>query len=128
FLDEFHRLRAPGGMLLLSVPVEIGLSVVIKQAVRQVNGWRGIGDYPGTTPYGWGELARAVVAGPAQHVRRPVHRNPDGNEFHDHKGFNWRLLREKVRARFEWQAMRSSPVAWLPAFVASQVWFKAWRR
>src|SRR4030095_1154593 len=54
FIDEFRRLLAPGGVLLLSVPVEIGASVVIKQSVRRINGWRGIGDHPGTTSYGWG--------------------------------------------------------------------------
>lgn len=128
FLDEFRRLLSPGGLLLLSVPVEIGLSVVIKQATRRINGWRGIGDYPGTTSYGWGELAKAVFAGASQHVKRPVLRNPDGSEFHDHKGFNWQLAREKIRARFELEATRSSPVSWLPPSVASQVWFKAWRR
>jgi 2-polyprenyl-3-methyl-5-hydroxy-6-metoxy-1,4-benzoquinol methylase len=128
FLDNFHRWLAPGGILLLSVPVEIGLSVVIKQAVRQINGWRGIGDYPGTTSYTWGEMVRAVFAGPTQHVERPIHRNPDGSEFHDHKGFNWRLLRRKIQDRFELLDERSSPVAWLPAWVASQMWFKARKR
>jgi SAM-dependent methyltransferase len=125
YLAEFERLLAPGGVLLLSVPVEIGLSVVIKEAVRWINGWRGIGDYPGTTPYRWAELVRAVFAGSGQRVIRPVHRNPDGTEFHDHKGFNWRRLRDQVRERFELEAMRTSPLPWLPSFVASQVWFKA---
>lgn len=127
-LDDFHRLLAPGGTLLISVPVEIGLSVVIKQAIRQVNGWRGIGDYPGTTPYTWGELWTAVFAGARQHVTRPVHRHADGSGFHDHKGFNWRLLRQKMAARFELLETRSSPLSWMPAFVASQIWFRARRR
>ena len=128
FVEEFHRLLAPGGLLLLSVPVEIGLAVVVKQAVRRVNGWRGIGDYPGTTSYTLPELARAVFAGPRQHVVRPIHRNPDGSQFHDHKGFNWRLLREQLGGRFTVEELRTSPVSWLPAFVASQVWFRARRK
>ena len=46
-LDRFVHLLAPSGKLLLSVPVETGLPLLIKQAVRRVAGWRGIGDYPG---------------------------------------------------------------------------------
>src|SRR5690606_9181805 len=119
------RLLAPGGTLLLSVPAEIGMSVVVKQAVRRINGWRGIGDYPGTTPYTLPELARSVFAGARQHIRRPVHWNPDGSEFHDHKGFNWRWLRERIRERYRLEEVRMSPVRWLPGFCASQVWFRA---
>lgn len=125
YLDEFDRLLAPGGTLLISVPVETGLSAVIKQTVRTINGWRGVGDYPGTTPYTWGELWKAVWAGENQHIERPFHQSPYGTRLHDHKGFNWRLLRSKMRRRFTVGEVRTSPVPWLPPFVASQVWIPA---
>src|ERR1041384_5878494 len=48
-LDKFTRLLTASGKLLISVPVETGLPLLVKQAVRRVAGWRGIGDYPGTT-------------------------------------------------------------------------------
>jgi SAM-dependent methyltransferase len=127
-LEEFAQFLKPGGCLLVSVPVEIGLSVILKQSMRRISGWRGIGDYPGTTSYSWGELARAVFAGSATRINRPIHRNPDGTLFHDHKGFNWRLFGEEISKRFEVRAIRFSPVSWLPAFCASQVWFKAMQR
>ena len=55
-VERLARLLAPGGRLLVSVPVETGLPLLFKQAARRVAGWRGIGDYPGVTPYTAGEL------------------------------------------------------------------------
>ncbi len=122
-LDRLIRFLKPGGKLVVSVPVETGIPVLVKQTVRRVAGWRGIGDYPGTTPYEWRELLKGVFAGSKQHVERPIHREPNGYEFHDHKGFNWMLLRDKIAERIPIVSLRSSPVAWLPPrMLASQVW------
>lgn len=122
-LDRLERLLAPDGKLIISVPVEIGPALLLKQTARRIAGWRGLGDYPGTSPYQWKEIAAALVAGPAQHITRPVHRNPDGSVFHCHKGFNWRSLRERLERRFHVESQLCSPVAWLPPGMASQVWF-----
>src|SRR5687768_7022879 len=98
-LARMARLLSPGGKLVVSVPVEIGLPVVVKQIVRQVAGWRKIGHYPGTTPYSWGELASAVLAGNRQHLTRPVFDTGNG-PTHDHKGFNWKVLRDHLSRQF----------------------------
>ncbi len=124
-LDRLTALLAPGGTLLVSVPVEIGPPLLVKQAARRVAGWRGIGDYPGTTPYTWSELFRGVFAGDRQHVVRPVHSTPDDRRFHDHKGFNWRALRRKLGHRLRVDATLSSPVNWLPPMLGSQAWVVA---
>ncbi len=127
-LALFTRLLAPGGILIVSVPVETGLPLLVKQTMRRIAGWRGLGDYPGTSPYTFGELAASVFAGSRQHILRPLHRQPDGFESHDHKGFNWMLLREQIRARFELFQTSSSPVTWLPPHLGSQAWFIARKR
>jgi SAM-dependent methyltransferase len=127
-LEQFERLLAPGGSLVISVPIETGLPVVIKQIVRRVAGWRGIGHYPGTTGYTPGELARSVWAGSAQHIHRPTFTRPDGTTFHDHKGFNWRTLRTLVRARFDLVREATSPVSWLGPQLGTQRWFVARKR
>ena len=127
-LDRLDQLLAPGGALIVSVPVETGLPMVVKQAARRVAGWRGIGDYPGTTPYRPAEWLPTLLAGARQHVRRPVHVNPDGSQFHDHKGFNWMRLREQIRSRFELDRVLSSPFAWLPPHLGTQAWFVASKR
>ncbi len=124
-LDRLVRLLAPGGALIVSVPVETGLALPVKQTVRRIAGWRGIGDYPGTTPYTLRELAAGVFAGRHQHIARPVHRSPDGARFHDHKGFNWKALRHRLRHRVRVERTITSPVRWLPPGLASQVWLVA---
>lgn len=121
-LNRMSRLLAPGGTLIISVPVETGLPVLIKQTVRTVAGWRKIGHYPGTTPYSWSELASAVFAGSAQHIRRPVFDFGSG-PAHDHKGFNWRVLLERLRRQFEVIDIVASPFPWLGPSMATQVCF-----
>ena len=125
---QFHRLLAPAGLLFISGPVETGLPLLIKQAGRTIAGWRGLGDYPGTSPYTFGELFRSVFAGSAQHIPRLRHGQSDGFEFHDHKGFNWRVMRAKVAEQFELLKISASPFSWLPPGLASQVWFVARKR
>jgi len=126
-LDELVALLKPGGRLLVSVPVEIGPPVVVKQTMRRIAGWRGIGDYPGTMPYTIGELIASVFAGPSQHVVRPVHRGGGDYQFHDHKGFNWKALRVALARRLAIDAVHTSPVPWLPPWLASQVWLSCRR-
>jgi SAM-dependent methyltransferase len=127
-LQRFEELLAPGGALLISVPVEIGLPILLKQMVRRVAGWRGLGDYPGTSPYTWSELATSVFAGARQHIRRPVHRHSDGAEFYDHKGFNWRLLEERLKKRFYLPRRLTSPLRSFGPQFASQIWWSARKR
>jgi SAM-dependent methyltransferase len=124
-LDSLVGLLAPGGSLLISVPVETGLPLLLKQSVRRIAGWRGIGHYPGTTPYTWRVLVAGLFAGRQPHVRRPLHRAADGSAFHDHKGFNWMRLREQLAERLVIEAVESSPLRALPPALASQVWFLA---
>ena len=128
YLNLFQELLRPGGQLLVSVPVETGLAVVVKQAARQVAGWMGAPHYPGVSPYTWGELTRSVFAGPTQHVERPLHRDPQGFASYCHKGFNWKVLREKIARRFEVTAIHASPIGWLPPGLNSQVWIAARKR
>lgn len=127
-LNDFDRLLAPAGQLIISVPVEIGLPIIIKQTVRRIAGWRGLGDYPGTSLYSVSELWASEFAGERQHIMRPLHRQPDGSAFYDHKGFNWRMLRQEVGHRFPILQTTASPLTWLTPHLASQVWFLSRKR
>jgi SAM-dependent methyltransferase len=122
-IDRLWRVLAPDGTLLASVPVETGLPLLVKQVVRRVAGWRGIGDYPGTSSYTWREYGASVVAGPTLHLARPVY---GGHmPYHDHKGFNWMTLRQHLSKRFVIDRVVASPLPWLGPHLATQVWFVA---
>jgi SAM-dependent methyltransferase len=123
-LARFVTLLAPGGTLIVSVPVETGLPLMIKQVVRRIAGWRKIGHYPGTTSYSVGEMARSVFAGGAQHIERPVF-DPGSGPFHDHKGFNWMVLKKRLDQQFVVDEVLGSPFLWLGPHLATQAWFIA---
>jgi SAM-dependent methyltransferase len=127
-LDRLDRLLAPGGQIVMSVPVETGLPMLVKQAARRIAGWRGIGDYPGTEPYRPSEWLSTLFAGSRQHIRRRVLVNPDGTPFHDHKGFNWMALRRRLEKQFTLGRVLSSPFTWLPPHLGTQAWFLLQKR
>jgi len=110
------------------VPVETGVPLIVKQAVRRVAGWRGIGDYPGTSPYRLGELWSSVTAGPRPHLQRPIYGVDGLMPFHDHKGFNWMVLRRKLAAYFDIEETVAAPFPWLGPHLATQVWFAGRKR
>ncbi|MSU33511.1 MAG: class I SAM-dependent methyltransferase [Pedosphaera sp.] len=125
YLALLSSLLRPGGQLLLSVPVETGLPVVLKQVVRRIAGWRKIGDYANTLPYSWSELAKSVFAWGQPHIPRIFHLSNDGVIFHCHKGFNWMMLRNKIARHFTIDRISASPIEWLSPHLASQAWFEA---
>jgi SAM-dependent methyltransferase len=122
-LQLLEKKLAPGGKLLISVPVEIGPPVLFKQTMRTVAGWLHIGDYPGIHAYNFRELVASVFAGSRQHIERPTNQTELGLVFPDHKGFNWRRFREILKERFDIETIIGSPLTWLPLAVGSQVWF-----
>ena len=127
-LQRLWRVLAADGSLLVSVPVETGIPLIVKQAVRRVAGWRGIGDYPGTSPYRLSELWSSVIAGPRPHLQRPIFGVGGPMPFHDHKGFNWMALRRKLTAYFDVEETVAAPLPWLGPHLATQVWFAGRKR
>jgi hypothetical protein len=119
-------LLAPGGILIVSVPVETGLPLLAKQVVRRIAGWRRLGDYAYTSRYTWSECLRSVFAGSRQHMERLVlDKERDGVGSHDHKGFNWRALRAKLARRIPIERTFGSPISALPPDLGSQAFFVA---
>jgi hypothetical protein len=68
-----------------------------------------------------------VFAGPRQQLTRPVFDTGSG-PFHDHKGFNWMVLRDQLERFFVIERCLTSPFAWLGPGLATQVWFVGTRR
>jgi SAM-dependent methyltransferase len=121
-LDRLYCVLADGGHIVISVPVETGPVLLLKQAVRTVAGWRKIGDYEWTSQYSFAEYAKSMFAGPEQRVIRPVYRSAENRPYHCHKGFNWRYLQRRIATRFRIHRVLGSPFAKLPPGLGSQVW------
>jgi SAM-dependent methyltransferase len=122
-VERLWRVLADAGTLIVSVPVETGIPLILKQAARRVAGWRGIGDYPGTSPYTPREYWTSFFAGARQHLTRPIHGVGGPTPFHDHKGFNWMALRDRLSRLFVIERTYASPVSWIGPHLGTQVWF-----
>jgi 2-polyprenyl-3-methyl-5-hydroxy-6-metoxy-1,4-benzoquinol methylase len=67
-IAELGRLCAPGGLVVVSVPIETGPSLVGKQLVRAVAGLRGLGDYAHRERYSPIEMLRGAVGLPVARI------------------------------------------------------------
>src|SRR5262249_14220985 len=125
--EDLQRLASPQGTVIVSVPIEIGPSLLGKQILRAIAGWRELGDYKYRETYTWGELCKMVIAGARTAIDRPVlHVDliPGRRTFyHGHKGFNWRALQRQMREYFRIDRVVFSPLGWLRGFFSSQAWF-----
>lgn len=116
-LDRLRGWLAPGGVLVLSVPIEMGPVLLVKEAARWTVGLRNP-DYRAKEVYGWGELVKQLFAGPRTQISRPV-----WNGGYGHKGFNWRRLEIEIEARFQVRRRLYSPFPLLGPWLNSQVWW-----
>jgi len=126
-LSDLHRLVAVDGTVIISVPVEVGPSLIVKQLLRTLAGRRGIGDYRYSEKYTFKDLMKMVFAGEETAIERPVYRVDlipgKPTYYHAHKGFNWRTFRRQLNELFSVQRILFSPLGWLRGFFSSQVWF-----
>jgi 2-polyprenyl-3-methyl-5-hydroxy-6-metoxy-1,4-benzoquinol methylase len=125
-LDELARLAAPGALVLISVPVETGPTLMAKQLLRRIAGLIGIQGYQLGERYTTRELTTMVFAGANSRIERPLYCARDAagtGGYHGHKGFNWRALRGSVARRFEILRVDFTPLPWFRSLANSQVWF-----
>jgi 2-polyprenyl-3-methyl-5-hydroxy-6-metoxy-1,4-benzoquinol methylase len=121
-LADLVRLVHPSGKVVISVPIEIGPSFVAKSCIRSLAAWRGLSDYRHYESYSLGNSLRMIFATRNTQIERPEHRVSYGLT-HSHYGFNWRALRERVRAHLDIERTTFSPLTWLAGWFSSQVWF-----
>lgn len=121
-LGDLARLCVPGGRVVISVPIEIGPSFLLKQAIRTVAGWRGLSDYRHYETYSVRNALKMIFAGPSTYIERPVYGDPSSPSL-SHYGFNWRRLRLRVSHHLGIERTLFTPVGVLGGWVSSQVWF-----
>lgn len=117
-LSDLKRVVKPNGTIIISVPIEIGPTLLAKQMVRHFLGRRGVGDYQYTESYTRSELVKMMFATSDTEIERPVY----GSE-HPHKGFNWRSLKRRLEREFRVEDLTFSPFGSLRGWISSQVWF-----
>lgn len=131
-LADLDRLAADGARVIISVPIETGPTLAVKQAVRALAAGFGLTEYAGRERYRAGEFLRMSFAGADSRIDRPesTATSPDGTvmRFHGHKGFNWRSLERAIAARFAIERRLYSPVPLTGAWLNSQVWFVCRKR
>jgi 2-polyprenyl-3-methyl-5-hydroxy-6-metoxy-1,4-benzoquinol methylase len=121
-LRDLARLVSPGGRVIISVPIEIGPTFLLKTIVRRLAAWRGLSDYRYYESYTLRDTVRMVLAGRTTVLDRPVYGGA-GESFHSHYGFNWRALREQVSDHLAIERTLFSPLGILGGWVSSQAWF-----
>lgn len=121
-LRDLARLVRPGGRVIISVPIETGPTFLLKAVVRRLAALRGLSDYKYYESYRLGDAVRMLFAGPREVMARPEYGEP-GATFHSHYGFNWRAMRERVKAHLTVERTLFSPLGFLGGWVSSQAWF-----
>lgn len=126
-IADLARLARPGGLVIISVPIEIGPTLVLKQVVRAAAAVSGLTEYADRERYRPAEFVRMVMAGNSSHIERPVTvattAAGDTVRFHGHKGFNWHALERLVGRAFTIERRLYSPVPLTRSWLNSQVWF-----
>ncbi len=126
-LDDFSRIVSPTGTVIISVPVEIGPALALKQLVRAIAAWQRLGDYEYREKYRFAEFRTMLAADEHTRIERPIYRNSIApgveRKHHGHKGFNWRALEAKIRRGFAIRKIYRSPLDGAGKWFASQIWF-----
>jgi len=122
-LDELARLAAPGGLVVISVPIEVGPSLAGKQLFRALAGLRRLGDYAHRERYTPIEMIRSIFGAAVPRVR--VEREgPEGRyAYYGHKGFDYRDLERELAERMTIVRRLFTPLPLAGPFMNSQAWF-----
>jgi SAM-dependent methyltransferase len=122
-IGELRRLVAPGGLVVVSVPIEIGPSLAGKQLARALAALRGLGDYRYRERYSPLEFARALCGLRTGRVVLEG-RGPQGPYlYHGHKGFDYRDVGRELAAQFTVTRRLFTPMKLSGPFLNSQAWF-----
>ena len=122
-LDVLRALARPGGLVVISVPIEIGPSVAGKQLFRALAGMRNLGDYRHRERYSPIELLRSILGRPVPRIAFEGQGSSGPYWYYGHKGFDHRALAREIAERFTIRERLFSPMPWLGPALNSQVWF-----
>jgi 2-polyprenyl-3-methyl-5-hydroxy-6-metoxy-1,4-benzoquinol methylase len=126
-LQNIRKLMDRDARLILSVPVEIGPTLIAKHLVRwflALTNFPGYGYREKYTPV---EFLKMVLATKNTKFTRPLYSTKEANgetrSWHGHKGFNWRSFRSELENDFVIESIYFTPIDFFYGLFASQVWF-----
>jgi hypothetical protein len=119
-------------VVVISVPIEIGPTLALKQAVRAMAAATGLTEYQTRERYRISEFMRMLLAREGSQIERSatisINAQGDTVRYHGHKGFNWRLLARLIENVFVVERRVYSPVPLTGPWLNSQVWFVCRKR
>ncbi len=123
-LENIHRLCAPEATVLLSVPIEVGTSLLMKITGRYLTGLRDktYRFYNDEEPYSFREAIEAGVFWNTKNLK--CSHNVAEIAHRGHKGFDYRKLRERVKAYFEILSTDFSPFPFTRQFLNSTIYWR----
>jgi 2-polyprenyl-3-methyl-5-hydroxy-6-metoxy-1,4-benzoquinol methylase len=122
-IDALAMLAAPAAFIVISVPIEIGPSLLVKQCVRAFAGWRRLGDYEHRERYTGMEIVRAAAGARLSRVVLEGQAANGTYRYYGHKGFDYRDLQAELSSRMRIVRRTFTPVRWLGPVLNSQAWF-----
>jgi 2-polyprenyl-3-methyl-5-hydroxy-6-metoxy-1,4-benzoquinol methylase len=124
-LADLARLCAPDGRVIISVPIEVGPSFLLKQSIRAIAKRRGLSSYHLSERYSTRDALKMIFASRGTSIERREYVFDESGEVqgYSHYGFNWRGLREGVTQYMRVERTLFSPVGFLGGWVSSQVYF-----
>lgn len=131
-IADLERVVRSHGVVIISVPIEIGPTLALKQAVRAGAASTGLVEYENRERYRIAEFMRMLLARGTSQIERPatitINAHGDTVRYHGHKGFNWRMLAQVIERTFAIERRLYSPVPFTGPWLNSQVWFVCRRR
>lgn len=121
-LADVTRLCHVDGRVIISVPVEIGPSFLVKQSIRAIARRQGASSYQLDETYPLRDAMKMLFARHSTAIDRPVFSVPP-LEGHSHYGFNWRQLRERASHYLTVERTDFTPLGFLGGWVSSQAYF-----
>ena len=126
-LADLARFVRSHGVVIISVPIEIGPTLALKQAVRAGAAATGLVEYENRERYRIAEFMRMLLARSTSQIERratiTINAHGDSVRYHGHKGFNWRMLAPVIESTFVIERRLYSPVPFTGPWLNSQVWF-----
>jgi hypothetical protein len=120
FYDVCEQTLTQTGTVLIDVPIEVGPTLLVKALARMALKGR-------SKEYGLSELLRVSIGGL---VFDPARFDPanTGTWIHDHRGFDYRLLRRELAHRFTIESEVTTPLSAVPGPLGNQEMFFTLKR